>query len=333
MQRESLPAGMRSTLATAAVLASLAASQPVLACASCGCTLSKDWLGPQAGSVSGWAVSLSYDYLNQDQMRIGTHNLDRAGAEALLNPPANTGNEVELQTATRTTTLAIDYNTPTWGVNVQVPYLDKYHTTLSDGTDAGYDVAQFRDLGDVRITGKYGGWSSDGGSGLTMGLVLPTGATNENFQSGDAVDPSLQPGTGTTQLLVGAFTSGMQGKLGWFVQGTWQHALDAHNDYRPGNAILVNAGLRYAEPGQAVVPLLQINLVHRNSDSGLNASYAYDGSPQTGGDLAYLAPGVAASLGEGITGYAYVQLPIYQDVTGVQLTPRYILSLGLRKAF
>jgi hypothetical protein len=52
-----------------------------------------------------------------------------------------------------------------------------------------------------------------------------------------------------------------------------------------------------------------------------------------GGDLLYLAPGVSASLGAGFSAYAFVQFPVFQDVSGVQLTPEQIYSVGFRKTF
>ena len=92
------------------------AAQGAWACATCGCTLSKDWLGPQAGSVSGWSAGVSFDFLDQNQMRAGQHDIDQARAQAILNPPVNTGNEVELQTLSRVTTFDVDYNTADWGM-------------------------------------------------------------------------------------------------------------------------------------------------------------------------------------------------------------------------
>ena len=306
------------------------------ACATCGCTLSKDWIGPQEGSVSGWSVGLSYDFINQNRYRAGSHAIDFNGAEARLNPTGTEASEVELQTATRTYTVQVDYVQDDWGLSLQAPLVDRYHTTFQEGTPDSYNFNTFRTLGDVRMSGKYTGWSADGSSGVTLGFKLPTGSTNESFggPAGGTVDPALQPGTGSTDVLLGAFVSGMQSKIGWFAQGTWQHAISIKNGYRPGDSVTATAGLRYGDMTQAVVPLLQFNYTHRDIDTGEGVNVSnVDGSPVTGGDLLYVAPGVSARLGEGFSAYAYVQVPIYQFVKGVQLTPAYILSLGVRKTF
>jgi hypothetical protein len=331
--------GLRACATLSVALLAAAYAGPAQACATCGCTLSKDWLGPQAGSVSGWGVGISYDFLNQNQMRAGTTNIDQAGAQKILNPPGHTGNEVELQTLSRVTTFSVDYNTADWGISLQVPFVDRYHTTLQDGTQAGYNFNQFNALGDTRFIVKVGlsamGLAPDASSGVIAGVKLPTGSTDEPFNgpAGGIVDPSLQPGTGSTDLLLGGYYSGGLEKLGWFAQGLWQHAIASQAGYTPGDAMTVNLGLRYADLGQAVVPLFQVNYVHRNTDSGVNASTEFDGTPQTGGNLVYLAPGVSARLGAGFSAYGYVQFPVYQNVSGVQLTPKEIYSVGVRKSF
>ena len=326
--------GRRIWVGAAFALATLLNAEGAHACATCGCTLSKDWLGPQLGSVSGWAVGISYDLIDQNHMRAGRTDIGQAAAEAILNPPGHPGNEVELQTLSRTTTVSADYNTASWGVSVQIPFVNRYHTTLQDGTQAGYNFNKYDALGDARVLVKVG-LSDLLGIGVIAGLKLPTGITDEPFNgpAGGIVDPSLQPGTGSTDLLFGGYYSGGVDKFGWFAQGLWQHAVASAAGYTPGDAITVNAGLRYADLGQAVVPLFQVNYVHRNIDTGNLVNVKFDGSPLTGGDLVYLAPGVSARLGAGFSAYAYVQFPVYQDVKGVQLTAKEIYSVGVRKSF
>jgi hypothetical protein len=331
--------GLRALTTLSLALLAAATGGPAQACATCGCTLSKDWLGPQAGSVSGWSAGVSFDFLDQNHMRAGQHDIDQARAEAILNPAGHTGNEVELQTLSRVTTFSVDYTKADWGISLQIPLVDRYHTTLQDGTQGGYNFNQFNALGDARLIVKVGlselGLAEDASSGLIAGVKVPTASTDQPFNgpAGGIVDPSLQPGTGSTDLLLGGFYSDGLEKLGWFAQGLWQHAVASQAGYTPGDAITLNAGLRYADMGQAVVPLLQLNYVHRNIDRGNLVNVEYDGSPLTGGDLLYVAPGVSARIGAGFSAYGYVQFPVFQDVNGVQLTPKEIYSVGIRKSF
>jgi hypothetical protein len=47
----------------------------------------------------------------------------------------------------------------------------------------------------------------------------------------------------------------------------------------------------------------------------------------------YISPGIVAAVSDQISMYAFVQVPIYQDVNGVQLAPRFIPTVGARYAF
>ena len=344
---------LQRAVLTLAVAGALSASGGAWACATCGCTLSKDWLGGQAMGSSGWSAGLSYDFIDQNQFRQGSSSLSLGQAEQILNSGTNAnpaGNEVETQTLTRTTTLNLDYNTPEWGVSVQLPIVYRYHQTYQVGlgqtaTDAAdfltgnggaesYNFSQVNSLGDLRVITRYA-FSVEGGYGVTVGVKLPTGITTGPFSgaAGGTVDPSLQAGTGSTDVLLGGYYTSQSGSLGWFTQATWQHALASQAGYTPGDAFNANAGLRYAGLSDYVTPLVQLNYVHRNIDSGFNASHEFDGTPQTGGNLIYLAPGVSGSFGNGFRAYAYVQIPLYQNVNGVQLTAKEIFSLGIRKSF
>ncbi len=328
-----MPEWRRFFLCVTLLLAAALQAQDAFACAACESMASRDWQGQGSTLQAGWTLGLNYDFINQNQLRQGKNNLSLTDALATLGGP---GNELETQTATRITTLDADYNGEDWGVSFLLPYYDRYHTTLQGG-NSGYNYSNTRDFGDMRIVGKYTGLSGDGSTGLILGLKLATGPTQTTFALGGTLDRSLQPGTGSKDIIWGAFTTGQMGELGWFMQGTVQHAFAITDGYRPGDAYRLNLGLRYAKFGQRLTPLLQLNLVRRMSDSGINASYftggPYMGQPLTGGDLAYLAPGLALRLGGGYTAYGYVQIPVYQNVTGVQLVPSRIWTLGIQRNF
>jgi hypothetical protein len=56
-------------------------------------------------------------------------------------------------------------------------------------------------------------------------------------------------------------------------------------------------------------------------------------SDNSGSTLAYLSPGITAELGARSTAFAFVQLPVLQRVNGLQLEPKWILSLGVNHSF
>ena len=68
-------AALRFGLAPALFLGLSSAAE---ACASCGCTLTADWLSQGLAAQPGTTVSLRYDYIPQTTLRTGTTTVDRA---------------------------------------------------------------------------------------------------------------------------------------------------------------------------------------------------------------------------------------------------------------
>ena len=336
----------RTVIATALALLPLTAMNDAQACASCGCTLSKDWDTQGQTTVAGLSADLSYTYINQNTAIYGS----KPASSGLINTLYANGQENELNTKTGTITATFNYNSDVWGVSVQVPYLNRTHATdgqtTNNGADFGanYSTSSDSGIGDVRIIGRYSGFCADGKStGLIAGLKLPTGSTNANFTAGaaanTALDPGLQLGTGSTDIILGGFTSGSVGTYGWFVQGTVQRAIQTKNDmlgnyYRPGDAYSLNTGINYAGFGAKVSPALQLNYIRRENDRGPDiASDPLTGALISGGQLLYLSPGVTVRVGGGASVYGFVQIPIYQYVNSLQLVPKYTATLGVRQSF
>jgi hypothetical protein len=307
-----------------AALAASAASVAALACSSCGCTLSSDWGTQGAGAGDGFAFDLRYDYFNQDELRSGTHSVDRGSLEV--------PNESEIQQTTinRNYTASFDYNALDWGVNVLLPWFDRYHTTIAEG-DTGISTSHSRSIGDMRVLARYQGLADDHSIGVQAGLKLATGPFHEKFidgpQAGEDVDRGLQPGTGTTDLLLGVYNFGALSRdWDYFAQAMLQIPLAEREGFKPGAGINVNAGLRYMS-FEHVVPQIQFNVRSEKRESGVNADVE-----NSGATLVYLSPGFTAHLTHDLRAYAFLQVPVYQRVNGLQLEPRYTVSVGLSYA-
>ena len=70
------------SIISALALASVSTS--VLACASCGCTLSSDWESQGFTVKPGLKVDFRYDYLNQNQLRHDTGTISAANASQMV---------------------------------------------------------------------------------------------------------------------------------------------------------------------------------------------------------------------------------------------------------
>jgi len=336
-------ASIRFVIAASLALLPFMIVNDALACAACGDSLSRDWGTQGVSATPGFAADLSFNYINQDKQRYGSGTASPDQISAL----SAAGQEIEDYTATRTTTASLNYTSDTWGVIAQFPFVDRTHGTFG-GTGAypattDYSSSSDNSIGDIRLIGRYTGFSADKTAGIIAGIKLPTGSTDANFSSGaeagNPLDPSLQIGTGSTDVILGGFFTGAMDEYGWFAQATVQHAVAtksfAGDDYRPGDAYSVNAGVRHAKFGATFTPMLQLNYIHRQQDTGPAATPpdALTGGPATGGTLVYLAPGALYRVGGGTSIYGFVQLPVYQYVNSLQLTPRYTVTIGVQQTF
>ena len=309
----------------------------VWACASCGCTLSSDW---QTSTIPGFNLDLRYDYINQSQLRSGTSTIRADDASKLTNN--GSPQEVEKYTVNNYVTATGEYTfNADWKVEVQLPYISRKHSTLgnaSDGANPGLNGGAYdsntSSLGDIKVMGRYQGFSDEHNWGIIAGLKLPTGSHNLTGTPTDGstepamIDRGMQPGTGTNDIIVGIYYADALSKnWDYYTQELFQFALDSRDDYRPGNGLNLNFGLRYMTL-DAFTPQLQINARYVQRDGGLNAD-----TISTGGTLVYLSPGISVPVTSLAAIYGFLQLPIYQNLQGVQLVPTYTASLGARFLF
>jgi len=307
---------------------------------------------------TGWRVNVDYSFINQSQLRSGTGPISASQVAAINDAGGN--QEVEHKTINRYVNLGISY-TPSadWNITTIIPYIDRSHTTYgnagtADLNSSNLSSASSTGIGDIKLIGSYQGLLPTHNLGIQFGIKLPTGdyggqntvtlatvgrnpvffANGPNSVSpATALDASLQPGTGSTDVILGAYYyQPISQNFDAFVNGQFQSAIaerlnQVNADYRPGNQENVSFGLRY-EADPKIVPQLQINLTHKSADQGALAD-----TTDTGGTVAYLSPGVTVSLLQKFQVYAFVQKAVYSQLSGYQLFPRWTASVGASYAF
>ncbi|WP_231368528.1 hypothetical protein [Mariprofundus ferrooxydans] len=338
MKTERLRTKLKCVSPLAVLLASVMCASQAQACATCGSTLSRNWETQGITATEGWSVDVTYDLLNQNKQRYGSS----AASSARMAAITAAGGEVEDYTRTQTVTSNINYTGEAWGLSLQLPYVKRTHGTFGSAwpTGAQYLSSSASGVGDMRLLVHYSGFSADNSSGLIVGLKLPTGTNNTYFSDGvTPLDAGVQIGTGSTDTILGLYSFGAISDFGWFVQGTWQHAVATKTGlagvtYRPGDAYAFNVGIRHSHFGDKFVPTVQFNVIKRNIDTGTGVpNDPITGVSVSGGTLVYVAPGATYRLGGGFMLHAFLQLPVYQKVNSLQLTPSYIFSFGMRYAF
>jgi hypothetical protein len=161
--------------------------------------------------------------------------------------------------------------------------------------------------------------------GLAFVTKLPTGS-NRLSRSGIRMDEHMQAGTGALDYQLGAAASRLTCTSRFFTSVYYRRNGTNDFEYHYGNAMLFNLG--------AERPLtagfdgsLQVNgrFAARDHESA-------DMVENTGGWVVYISPGLRLSLTQvfGIT--MAVQIPIYQNLYGVQ-SEKAVLSTGFSFAF
>src|SRR5690348_5327881 len=227
---------------SAGIIFAAIASTAARACSACGCTLNSDWASQGLASSRGWRFDLRYDFFEQDQLREGTHDVSRSDFEF------PNEREVQRYTINRNAMFSVDYSpNKDWGVSVALPWFDRSHATIAEG-DTELSTSHDRGIGDLRVLGRYSGFDAQRSTGVLFGLKLPTGNSNDVFESGpqqgEIVDRGLQLGTGTTDIIAGVYHFGaFAPDWGYFAQALAQHALDSHAGFRPGDGLNMNFGV------------------------------------------------------------------------------------------
>ncbi len=312
-----------SVCAGLAVALSAVSTAPALACSACGCSLTSDWVGEGLTGQPGWRAELRYDYLPQTDLRAGTHRVD--GSAIAL--PAD--REIERSTRNHYVTASLDYMpSPEWGVSVQLPYILRPHATVAAG-DTDVSRSRTDGIGDLRVIGRYQGFGGSGITGVQLGFKLPSGGFHTRFdagpQAGEDVDRGLQAGTGTTDVIVGTYHFGaLAGRFDWFASAQAQVPLNRRADFLPGVTVVGSAGVNYTG-WRGMTPQLQFNLRRVWKDRGFNS----DGD-NSGGTLVYISPGASVRVNSNLIAFIHLQVPLYQKVYGLQLTPKAIVSTGLQ---
>jgi hypothetical protein len=305
------------------ILASAVAAAEARACSVCGCSLSSDWDSQAYGVSAGADGDLNFQYYDQDNLRSGTGSANRS-AYALPN-----AQELQKDTLTRSTTLGVDYVlNPSWGLGLTVPYYDRYHSTLAPG-DTEVSESRASGLGDFRLMARYQRYRASRSLGFQFGLKLPTGGDSQGFatgpQAGTPLDRGLQLGTGTTDVVLGVSYYGRPSTyVGYFLQATVERALAYSDGFLPSSTVSVNSGVRFLNTS-AVTPMVQLNARWDGRERGANADFGNSGDA-----VFFVSPGAMVQAGPARSLFAFLQLPVFQRVNGLQLEPRWLLSVGFR---
>lgn len=283
-------------------IASLALCLPLRlwACA-CGCGVFEVGGAGMLAQGAGTSLFFQASYLDQSDNWSGT---SRA--------PAADNDDKHIRTLYQSVGLRHMFNRD-WGVSVDVPYDSRHFSTIDDDIANVVDHGQ---IGDIRVTGMYTGFSADMSTGLTFGLKLANGDWKY-----PGFDRDTQIGSGSTDLLLGGHHQFRLGSMNsdWsgFAHALIDTPLHTQDGYRPGTELdaafgAYPSGWRLAS-GAELTPVLQGLASVRRRDSGSNAD-----ADNTGYMRLLAAPGLELRV-QRLRAFADIEAPLWQNVRGNQL--------------
>ena len=302
------------------MLLSLGSSIASASCGSAFCSINTEWNAQAPWLGNAAHLDLRMEYIHQNKIRSGTKK------------SIDGGHHQEVETFNRNAWLGLSHAfTPSLNVSIQIPVVSREHQHIHHHHGVPLQERwDFTQMGDARLLAhvRLDDTPLPSGKmyGLLVGIKLPTGSASERNNDGDKAEATLQPGTGSTDLIAGGFAAARLGHLDWHTQLRWQRAVETRQSYRPGDQAGWDMGLRY--PLGAIDVLAQINMLWRGRDSGAAAE-----QDDSGGKFIYISPGLSFSFDRDKQIYALVQLPLYQNVQGTQLTADWAATLGLNVRF
>ncbi|HEY4001073.1 MAG TPA: hypothetical protein VGO93_19545 [Candidatus Xenobia bacterium] len=278
-----------------------------VACA-CGCSIFDvgDVYSMAPTNPTGGILWFRYAYMNQNQNWEGSHPA-----------PASDNPDKDLETNFYFLGGQYTFNRQ-WTVMAELPAFGRKFTSTDDGTVQGPDgslyTAGLFSLGDFKLMADYTGVSKDMSTGLMLGFKLPTGQWQPvtGRLGGTAIDRDSMPGTGSTDLMLGAYHVGSltpDHQWPYQLQANYSMAFAIQQDYRPGNELDVAAGLGHTVGSVGsveVTPWLSLLGSYRGHDTGDNADFLNSGYSRI-----LLAPGVDLRWGKWEV-YTDVEFPLFQ---------------------
>lgn len=306
-------------------------------CCSGGVPLSSN-LGLPSSEAGTFQFALSYDLNALNTLKNGTITLDD-----------NSGND--RSRLTHATLFELGYSfSEKLSLDLFFSWVRQERTNFTNGVQSDFRFAQ--GFGDPVFLLKYKFLSLNQDQTIFiggLGIKPPLGASNESFEN-FRLNADLQPGSGAWDGLLWAQfsqTMGFRPSLSFIATSSYRIRGTNQNYQETINPL---TGIRSAQPyqfGQEFQLIAgwsdKLILGKILIDPALLFRYRYAGSdqikpdlqsefneiPNTGGQWFFINPSLSYWLGTNISANANVELPLYANIVGTQVSPTYRLNIGL----
>ena len=307
---------LRSLFAALSVMTLLAPAARAT-CGAEGCPFVRDAFGTTRGRYS---FDLRFQGVTQDDLWNGTSSTTLDDILADTSPSEHS--EVELFTKSQTWTAEGHVMLlPSLRLIAVLPYIDREHQHMIAHTPvfnpAFVNTWKFEGFGDMSVVAQYRALNRPGGPSLELqgGIKLPTGRTHvpdetlDNNGIESTLEPSIRPGTGSTDWITGAsfnqplpwrgaipITASVLAK--WTGKGT--------DDFEVGDEVQAGVSGGYT-PKPWLTLLGQVNFSYHGRDISAEEGEA----AHTAMRALYLTPGVSVRVSPAMIVYGIYQQRVY----------------------
>jgi hypothetical protein len=328
--------GIRTPLLGLSLLvAGPASPPPAAACDSTGCAL----VTRSAGGLlprKGWRLDLSYRASDDSVLMSGSDTTGRVTRPKVdfENGVVRPGFHQDLGGRARFVQLDLGY-----GLTGSTTLLASAPIVTRRSYEIGHPPAlteQYETwgLGDTLVGARHAFVASPGTSLLAgLAVELPTGdyrlVNPEALFDVGVMDPMLQPGSGSWDVVLSAQASRRVTRGGLDLTGYFSYQANSANDldYRYGDDAIASLGL--AGPlGTRVRASMQLKYTHRG-----RSEFQGQGVEATGGTIVYAIPGLVTTLPAKMSVYLFLPVPVYRYVNETQVAPRLSVVIGMARQF
>lgn len=294
------------------------------------------------GTSGGGSSTLSGETLRQGtfdlSLRVDSTQFEDVDAEEAEERAADAGNFDGLDYAV-VTTFSLSYGiTEDLQAGARIGYYaanDFIDAEVEEGgTEADSSVGDPEGLTDLYLTLKYRFLKGRPGNlAGVVGIKLPTGKHDQQLASGETLEPSSQPGSGSVDYQLGVAYSRFLTSRATVDASALYTFRTEHDDFEVGDRFDAGVAVNYRLT-ESIKQFPQFSMfgevlyVHLDKDDE-------DGEKQTnsGGDLVYLAPGVRVRFNENLSLTVAPAFPVVQDLNGDQIDAEFRASAMLSFTF
>ncbi len=173
-----------------------------------------------------------------------------------------------------------------------------------------------------------------------FGVKAPTGSFTEQTSSGKLVHAHMQPGTGSWDPLLSLIYTKMIDQFLLQADATYQYTTENRLGYEFGDSAAFNLAAKYALIRELNIGA-GITYLHVGKAGDRNGNYynpstnssLMDDPANTGGDSIWFSPSLQVFPVKNLAFDAKLQLPIRENVNGIQLVSRYSVVAGVSYSF